>query len=458
MNLELNDMTTNMVASRPTKPTLAVLLLGFGICMFAGVDMAAAGKPEAPEVRVVKGGESHLPAARCRKMIVGPGFNQPDPFPGYTGFVGWECPTRLRDGTMIVTFSAGYWHASLPTPLDPEWEKYSSWKRAGMPTDVDAPRGGRAMITRSTDNGVTWGKPQTLLDSPFDDRHPAITELFDGTLLCSLFTFPAASEPSAENDPRKAYLMGTVRSLDGDKTWEQEIRRMPLGFTMSTTDGPPLELPDGSILLAGEAKEKESGRMVTAVYRSTDRGATWRFLSKVVADHDQHEPSLVRLKGGTLVMISRPEGDIVWSHDDGKTWSEPVSFGFRMFAPTLIVLADGTLLCHFGSYNPDHGGLRALFSTDGGHTWVAPGKDRGFLVDRTYGYSRSCLMPDGSAYLAYIGTGGHRREDAENNMIWSIRLRVRDDHSGIELIPVDTGIANEDPQKLPNPGKPIKGI
>ena len=150
-------------------------------------------------------------------------------------------------------------------------------------------------------------------------------------------------------------------------------------------------------------------------------GATWNFLSKVTADYNQHEPSLVRLEDGKLVMISRPEGTIAWSGDEGKTWSEPVTFGFRMFAPTLLVLADGTLLCHYGSYN--HGGLRAIFSSDGGHTWVAADKNRGFLIDHTYGYSRSCLMPDGSAFLAYIGTGGHRRKDAANNMIWSIRLR-----------------------------------
>ncbi|MBN2296680.1 MAG: exo-alpha-sialidase, partial [Pirellulales bacterium] len=329
-----------------------------------------------------------------------------------------------------------------------------TWHGIGMP-DVDAPRGGRAMIAKSTDNGVTWSKPVTLLDSPFDDRHPAITELSDGTLLCSLFTYPSGNEPSVENDPAKTPLMGIVRSLDGGKTWEKDIRRMPLGFTMSATDGPPLEMPDGSILLAGEAQEK-SGQMIIAVFRSTDRGASWRYLSKVTTDYKQHEPSLVRLKDGKLVMISRPEGTIVWSSDDGKTWTEPVTFGFRMFAPTLLVMADGTLLCHYGSYN--HGGLRAIFSTDGGHTWVAASKNQGFLIDQTYGYSRSCLMPDGSAYLAYIGTGGHRTKQAENNMIWSIRLRVRDDHSGIELLPVDSKVTGGNSIKMPNPGKPVKGI
>ena len=144
---------------------------------------ARAEKPEPPKFKVVEGGESHLPAGKCRKMIVGPGVNQPDPFPGYAGFVGWESPARLRNGTMLVAFNAGYWHASLPTPLNPEWEDGRRWRSLGMP-DVDAPTGGRAMIAKSADNGVTWSKPETLLDSPFDDRHPAITELSDGTLLC----------------------------------------------------------------------------------------------------------------------------------------------------------------------------------------------------------------------------------------------------------------------------------
>lgn len=193
------------------------------------------------------------------------------------------------------------------------------------------------------------------------------------------------------------------------------------------------------------------------MFRSEDRGATWDLISKVVTDHNQYEASMVRLGDGRLVMITRPEGAIVWSSDDGRTWTPPVTFGFRMFAPTLLVLHDGTLLCHFGSYAKGHGGLRAIFSTDGGRTWVAPAKDHGFLIDHTYGYSRSCPMPDGCAYLAYIGTGGHRPQDAKNNMIWSVKLRVRHDHSGIELVPIAGGGTAGNPKEMPPLGKPIKG-
>ena len=389
--------------------------------------------PQRPDVNVVEGGESHLPASRCRKMIVGPGVNQPDPFPGYRGFVGWECPARLRDGTMYVSFNAGYWHGSRPTPLEQSYVDELQTKY-GLTMDFEAPTGGRAMISKSTDDGVTWSKPEVLLDTPYDDRHPAIAELSDGTLLCSLFTAASERVDSVEVDPSKGPRSAVVRSFDGGRTWETRPHRMPPVFLQEATDGPPLEMPDRSVLLTGYGKDKELGRWIIGVFRSTDRGATWELVSTVVADHDQFEDSMVCLKDGRLVMITRPEGAISWSKDDGRTWTPPVTFGFRMFAPTLQVLPDGTLLCHYGCYNA--GGLRAIFSSDGGQTWVAPANNHGFLVDRTYGYSRSCLMPDGSAYLAYIGTGGHRSQDAKNNMIWSIRLRVRTDHSGIELVPV----------------------
>jgi hypothetical protein len=51
----------------------------------------------------------------CRRMLVGPGVNQPEPYRRYRGFVGWQSPIVLRDGTMLVGFSSGHWHASPPT-------------------------------------------------------------------------------------------------------------------------------------------------------------------------------------------------------------------------------------------------------------------------------------------------------------------------------------------------------
>jgi len=68
------------------------LIFGFHTEAFAQKDPTVT-------VRLIEGGESAAPAADCRRMLVGPGVNQPDPFLGYGGFVGWEAPLRLQDGT-----------------------------------------------------------------------------------------------------------------------------------------------------------------------------------------------------------------------------------------------------------------------------------------------------------------------------------------------------------------------
>ncbi|NQT12016.1 MAG: hypothetical protein HQ582_04675, partial [Planctomycetes bacterium] len=41
----------------------------------------------APAVKVVQGGDPAQDYRQCRSMLVGPDVNQPDPYPGYRGFV-----------------------------------------------------------------------------------------------------------------------------------------------------------------------------------------------------------------------------------------------------------------------------------------------------------------------------------------------------------------------------------
>jgi hypothetical protein len=76
-----------------------------------------------------------------------------------------------------------------------------------------------------------------------------------------------------------------------------------------------------------------------------------------------------------------------------------------------------------------------IFSRDGGLTWIAPAEGYGFLVDQAYGYGKAMELPEGSLYVTYISTGGHKAEDARTNAIWAIRFRIRKDGSGIELLP-----------------------
>jgi hypothetical protein len=146
------------------------------------------------------------------------------------------------------------------------------------------------------------------------------------------------------------------------------------------------------------------------------------------------ETAVAQLPDGRLVLIARPEGDIAWSSDLGRTWTKPVPFGIRLFEPRLIVLRDGTLLCLHGSYGA--GGFRAMFSTDGGQTWLCLDKKWGFPVDPSvYGYAQAVELSDGTVWAAYINTGGHSTKDARTEALWSIRLRVRPSYDGIDLLP-----------------------
>ena len=388
-----------------------------------------------PVMKIVERGESGVPPENCLGTLVGPSINQPDSFPGYGGFVGWNSPVRLKNGEWLVGFSAGYWHASAPTPLRFLPKTIEEYRKTGLPVDIAAPTGGRAMIMRSTDEGKTWSKPVTLIDTHDDDRHPAWVELPDGTLLCSLFTYPGVEIADFVKRPEDAYRTVIIRSHDHGQTWDKELIKPPSPFLADESNGPMVLLKDGSVLLTISGVVKQGGPAEAAVFTSRDRGATWQLLSVIKADHDLDEANATQLPDGQLVLMARPEGDICWSRDQGRTWTAPMTFGMRIYAPSLYVLHDGTLVCLHGSYAPGHGGLRLIFSTDGGHTWIAPAKDHGFLVDNCYGYGKAMELPDGSLFVTDQGSGGHTTADAKNMSMRCLRVRIRTDKSGIELLP-----------------------
>lgn len=85
---------------------------------------------------------------------------------------------------------------------------FEAWRELGLP-DMRAPRGGRAHVMHCDDEGLTWSKPQTLVDTECDDRHPTILELDDGTLMCTFFNY---------RFPRVTYARYML-SHDGGRTW-----------------------------------------------------------------------------------------------------------------------------------------------------------------------------------------------------------------------------------------------
>jgi len=400
----------------------------------------------------------------CRRCLVSSKINPPDPFPGYANFLGWEDVIRLQNGDMLVGFCAGYWHVSFKTPVMLPPKLKEAYIKSGF-RDIDAPRGGRIMYIRSSDDGLTWSKPKTLIDTEWDDQEPSMVQLPDGTLVHTFmvlrdwYGFPETPPGKKINSQG-----GSIRSLDNGQTWEKEEAvqwiETPLKYT-DRNSAPAVVLPNGDLLLAtcGADSWGNSPKWKGPVYRSQDKGATWKLVS-VIDDAPTaiDEPSIVCLPSGRVVLITRPDGAVLMSDDEGKTWPKRVKTGVKMCAPHLVLQRAGTLVCVYGPGPP--GGLQAIFSSDGGETWVTAGPGNedgsrvGFMIDPTvYGYPGACELPDGSIYCVYF--------DAANNQqatgVWAIRFRVTADKKGIELLPVpgasgyDARLHGFGPQRAPDP-------
>src|SRR5205807_1772173 len=105
------------------------------------------------------------------------------------------------------------------------------------------------------------------------------------------------------------------------------------------------------------------------------------------AKEDLDEQAILRLPDGRLLMVCRPDGGILFSKDEGKTWQEAgqmVDNSRRqkksdvvatpnvslMVAPQLVLLKDGTVVC-ICSHPPEgkYHGLYVLISKDSGAAW-----------------------------------------------------------------------------------------
>jgi hypothetical protein len=402
-----------------------------------------------PSIRFKTAGQSpdEDMAKHARRLLVGPWLNQPEEYEGYNGFVGWPSVTRLRSGRWLMTFTSGYWHGSPPwteeIAKNPHSRAYVEQYRLieGKPgrPDIRSPHGGRGHIMFSDDQGQSWTKPETLIKTECDDRHPIILELDDGALLCTFFT---SRLPDGTDNPR--HHAKYILSRDGGRSWTEPAEPVEPG-PINGSACPAIQLADGKVIWIIEQEgEGASTFRAVGVYGSEDRGETFNRLSVVTAGEDLHEPTIAELPDGRLVLFARRHSLICFSEDQGKTWTEPVLVGLDLFDPRLLMLSNGVLACFHGSYKT--GGLRVILSLDGGYTWHGPDENLGYAVDTSvYGYSLPIEVDDGSVFCVYQSTGGHFAQDARTMAIWGLRLRVNDTADGIELLtlqgaPVENGL------------------
>jgi len=315
---------------------------------------------------------------------------------------GWPTVARRKTGELVVVWSGGREGHICPF--------------------------GRVDMMVSRDDGATWQWPQTILDSPSDDRDAGILETPKGTLLVTTFTslayesVLAAAEKKQPGeagawpeDRLKAWQLARdrmspeqrkanlgewlIRSTDGGVTWSE---RNP---TIVNSPHGPIALKDGRLLYAG--KQLWTTETKIGVCESTDDGQSWRWLAEIPArDGDSvknyHELHAVEAADGRLIAHIRnhnkaDSGETLQSEsgDGGKTWSTPHSIGVWGLPSFLLRLHDSRLLMTYG-YRKAPFGNQARVSEDHGKTWSEPLLITGDGITGDLGYPSTVELPDRS--------------------------------------------------------------
>lgn len=291
---------------------------------------------------------------------------------------------------------------------------------------------GKVLLSRSRDDGDTWSAPQTVIDTPLDDRDGGIV-VKGRQWLVTTFNNKVQnqrlwnSEAGIKDDIRKIISdrLDTITPQMQDENYGSLISvsedggqtfAPPYKSPVTAPHGPVL-LDDGRYLYVGRLFDEEyapDGESDGIYAMQSDDGYNWSKLVKICGKSDENvglycEPHAVQLPGGDILVGIRAhekgKSDAAFtvytslSHDGGKTFSYPESLRFRGSPPHFCLLRDGRILLTYARRDINKG-IYARISGDG-RQWSEE-----FLLSATSssgdcGYPSSVIREDGSIITVY---------------------------------------------------------
>jgi sialidase-1 len=286
---------------------------------------------------------------------------------------------------------------------------------ADLPGDIDVG------LMRSTDDGRTWSKLQTIID--FDAKEPksrgngvgdpaVLVDAKTGTIwVAALWSHGdrAWNGSRAGTSPDETGQLVLVRSDDDGATWSQPINitskiegRDPKWRLCFQGPGRGICLKDGSLVFAAQIRDAD-GTPYSCLLRSIDHGKTWKISRSPTPKTS--EAQVAEFADGWLLASMRDEsrsGERVWAYaqvdDKGVAWSKPT---FDVPDPTcmasLIQAKPGVLLFSNPNSARQRVDLTVRKSNDDRNTW-----SEGSLLEKgPCAYSCMTVLRDGSIGILY---------------------------------------------------------
>jgi hypothetical protein len=287
----------------------------------------------------------------------------------------------------------------------------------------------------STDNGVTFGSPVTLLAPAASNTASFITavEYHDGTIYL-LYGYALTTDYAAGHSTN--YF---AKSINGGTTWTN-LSTTPSGNRVATswalgTDlgayyGKITETPNGDLYVAGYGKLAANTGWSSWLMKCPNgsdptNGSNWTQVGVIAFDNVKQfsESATLNMGGSNWLAITRNSlgtgpGDLYrsTSTDGGATWSSATAMGLpgvgvespnhnNAVSPSLLPLASSNILLSWGVRYGSFYGIGCMVSTDGGVTFddrppVMPFTTAAAgMATPSFGYPHAVQLASGSIVL-----------------------------------------------------------